>query len=117
MEGVPQGSILAPALFIFFITKMTHSIEKHISFTDDLTMWLITIDHRKGCAKLGTYVGLIKAWCRRWRMRMTIPNTDVMWISNMTDYNVLGVHHTQADEYPKMFGCDIRQKAYIQCTY
>ncbi len=37
--GVPQGSVIALVLFIFFISDLTESLGLHIGYADDLSLW------------------------------------------------------------------------------
>ncbi|KAK7110662.1 hypothetical protein V1264_014500 [Littorina saxatilis] len=41
-EGVPQGGVISPTLFVVFINDITNSLSRHISralHADDFAMW------------------------------------------------------------------------------
>lgn len=76
--GVPQGSVIAPILFTFFINDMTAMLYMHISYADDLILWVTKIDLNEACKLLEIDLETIKKWCGKWRMSVNVPKTDVM---------------------------------------
>ncbi len=76
--GVPQGSVVGPVLFIMYIAEMTHNIGPHISYADDLTFWHINSDINECASSTERDLESITAWCRKWRMTVSVAKTDIM---------------------------------------
>ena len=77
--GIPQGSVIAPLLFIFFINDMTSKIPKHLSFADDLTIWLTSVNLRQLESELSPMLASIFKWCYRWRLKANTEKTDYVF--------------------------------------
>lgn len=79
--GVPQGSIIAPLLFIFFIAEMTNMLTKKISFADDLTMWVVSIDFTIAAEETKeNFLNLLK-WTNKWRLTISADKTEFICFS------------------------------------
>ena len=67
--GLPQGSVLAPLLFSIFIIDMFSGIDgDHCKFADDGTFWHSGDHIQHLVEKICKDVGILKDWCRKWRM-------------------------------------------------
>ena len=64
--GVPQGSILAPILFLFFILDLTSKIPHHVSYADDLTTYFSHARIEVCIEKTQHDLQTIDAWCKKW---------------------------------------------------
>ena len=76
--GVPQGSIIAPILFIAYISDMVTAIGQDIKYADDLTAWVTTVDIDAGCLKLEERLDDLNSWCNRWRMTINENKTQIL---------------------------------------
>jgi ribonuclease HI len=83
--GVPQGSVLGPILFIFFIKEMMSNIGPHISFADDLTLSHSNVDINVCIINTERDLIVIFTWCHKWRMVISIPKTDIMVHSHINN--------------------------------
>ncbi len=66
--GVPQGSILAPILFIFYVRTMTCNIPSHIKYADDVTAMATHTDPDVAAQNLSNNLTSIVEWNRKWRL-------------------------------------------------
>jgi ribonuclease HI len=82
--GVPQGSIIAPLLFIFYISEMTNLLNKRVSFADDLTSWVIKSNIADACDEVKLDFLKLTGWTRKWRMSIN---------AGKTDFILFGKHH------------------------
>ena len=99
--GLPQGSILSPILFIFFIMDLTLRIPKQISYADDLSFWIIvpTLEECQS-STLATINGITK-WCYKWGQAH--HKTEIMVHAPKKCENIIKVHDK---EYEKDGGED-----------
>ena len=67
-SGVPQGSVLAPIMFLVYVNDMTEGVSSYISlFADDLKL-LRKIRNHKDCEKLQNYINKIYEWSKTWEI-------------------------------------------------
>ena len=64
--GVPQGSVVAPLIFIQFITKITKQKCAHIGYADDLTLWTTDVDAVQASAKMQESLETLAALTMKW---------------------------------------------------
>ena len=85
--GLPQGSVLAPLLFSIFKIDMFSGIDSdHCKFADD-GIFCHSGDHFKHIVeRICKDIGISKDWCKKWRMQISLPKTEVTLFSqNNTD--------------------------------
>ena len=83
--GVPQGSILGPLLFIFYMTNIAriaalHGILIHL-YADDTQLYihLATSDIHQAKDKLVSCIREIQNWCASMRLRLNPTKTELIW--------------------------------------
>ena len=87
--GLPQGSVLAPLLFSIFIIDMFSEIAgDHCKFADDGTFWHSGDHIQHLVEKICKDVGILKDWCRKWRMQISLPKTEVTLFSQNNNANL-----------------------------
>ena len=84
--GVPQGSILAPLLYIFFIREMPTEISSEISssfYADDTSYSASDNTHRRRTnfvsGHLQRILNDLETFCSKWRVKL---NPDKTWCLN-----------------------------------
>ncbi len=76
--GVPQGSIIAPILFIFYVRSMTRNIPDNIKYGDDLTAWRTHSNPDVAAASLSADIATVCEWNRKWRLMANPQKTEVL---------------------------------------
>ena len=77
-QGVPQGGVLSPTLFLIFIRDILHRMPKNIQgaiYADDLALWcseeyIITANYR-----LQQALQVIESWARPWLVKVNEKKT------------------------------------------
>ncbi len=50
--GVPQGSVIAPLLFVFYVRHITCTLPTNVKYADDVTAWVTSVDPSAAAATL-----------------------------------------------------------------
>ncbi len=86
--GVPQGSILAPILFIFYVRNMTRDVPGHIKYADDLTAMASDKDPDLAAAALSNNISNVLEWNHKWRLMANPTKIEVMCFTKKGDIKV-----------------------------
>ena len=73
-EGVPQGGVISPTLFLLYINNITTILQRHVSNTlhaDDLAVWSAA-DHSTSAA----YRIRIQQWTDEWGLQISTIKTQ-----------------------------------------
>ena len=89
--GVPQGSVLAPLLFLVFINDLFECVQNPLDvFADDSTLWTLIRDSsvasRLAAANsLSADLAEIEKWAKRWPVTFNSSKTESLIISTNRD--------------------------------
>ena len=68
-EGVPQGSILGPLLFLIYINDFPNKLKSNVElFADDTSLFTIVKDKHESANTLSNDLMLISKWACNWKM-------------------------------------------------
>merc|ERR1712035_179833 len=82
MSGVPQGSVLAPVMFIVYINDLTERITSYMNmFADDAKIQRKMIDERSAAA-LQEDLNKVHQWSQKWQMEFSINKCSVTHMGN-----------------------------------
>ena len=69
LAGVPQGSILVPLLFLFYINDLPNGLKSNAKlFADDTSLFTIVKDRNVSANILNNDLQLISQWAYKWKM-------------------------------------------------
>ena len=77
-EGVPQGGVISPTLFLVYINDITSVIPKHVSNTlhaDDLAVWSSSKHTSAAAYRLQQSVNGIEQWTKDWGLEINRVKT------------------------------------------
>ena len=82
LSGVPQGTVLAPLLFLIFINDITQDLQCTVRlYADDILIYNI-IHSPNDSEHLQQDLCTLQAWARRWQMEFTPAKCVHLTISN-----------------------------------
>ena len=85
-QGVPQGSVLSPLLFLIYINDLSPLIKSpHVSlYADDVAVWAQDTDLRKAERLLQEDLDNIDRWSREWKMEISVQKSECSFFSTNT---------------------------------
>ena len=90
MSGVPQGSAIAPMLFILFINDLAESINCPTAlFADDLKLWQETSDmsEESKCMALQNEINACSKWSTTWGLPFAPSKCKLVQLGNRNQLN------------------------------
>jgi hypothetical protein len=80
-SGVPQGSVLGPSLFLFYINDMPHGIVSKIRLFADDTIVYLTVASDADSGVLQTDLDRLANWEQKWNMQFNAEKCQVLTIT------------------------------------
>ena len=78
-EGVPQGRVISPTLFVVFIDDITDNLTRHISralHADDLAIWTAAEQTTTATVRMQTAINSISSWADKWMVTINRTKTE-----------------------------------------
>ena len=75
-SGVPQGTVLAPLLFLCFINDLPNGIMSKIKLYADDVLLYNTIHSQEDCHNLQQDLNLLEEWATKWKMSFNLQNVN-----------------------------------------
>jgi len=91
-EGVPQGGVISPTLFLIYINNITAAFENNISDTlhaDDLAAWAIGRHISTVVNRAQTMINQVEQWAKDWFVDVNIAKMASILFSLSTQQNTI----------------------------
>ena len=118
-NGVPQGAVISPALFLVFINDILEELSEDVDaslFADDLALIVSDQNKERATKKMQTALTAIENWASNWSMQISVPKSEVTFFTNdpsesnyRPQVTLLG-QHLQYQEHPVFLGVTFDQK-------
>ena len=103
-QGVQQGEMLSPTLFLIFIRDILHRMPKHIqgaNYSDDLALW-----YSEECITTANYrlqqaLQVIESWARSWLVKVN---------EKKTIFTIFGLFNQKYSVHLKLNGQTLQQE-------
>ena len=110
-SGVPQGSVLGPSLFLFYINDMPEGLRSRVRLFADDTIVYLTITSDVDADHLQEDLNKLAEWEGKWKMAFHPDKCNVLTITRkrrpiVREYNLHG-HILEAVKSAKYLGCTI----------
>ena len=86
--GVPQGSVLGPCLFLFFINDMAEKLQSSIRLFADDTIVYLAVDSQCDAMALQHDLDLLAEWEQTWQMEFHSDKCQVLRGTNKHPQNI-----------------------------
>jgi len=96
-SGVPQGSVLGPSLFLFYINDMPLELSSRVRLFADDTIVYIAISNFTDCEKLQSDLDKLADWENKWLMNFHPDKCNVLSITKNRKPRIFNYrlrHHT-----------------------
>ena len=86
-QGLPQGSVLAPLLFLFYINTLAEILPPqnlNSMFADDLGIIATSRSREEAQANAQVTVNLVSEWSKEWKLNLNGSKSEVSYFSTWT---------------------------------
>lgn len=81
-SGVPQGTVLAPLLFLCYINDITINISSKIKLYADDVLIYNTINSKADCRNLQNDLNTLQNWALTWQMHFNLSKCEFLRVTN-----------------------------------
>ena len=81
LSGVPQGSVIGPALFLIYVNDLPNGIKSKVRLFADDTIMYLTINNSDSCQQLQKDSTLLQKWGEEWHMQFNTSKCEVLRVS------------------------------------
>jgi hypothetical protein len=119
MSGVPQGSVLGPCLFLFYINDIPDGITSTVRLFAGDTLAYLTIKLNRDCTTLQKDLDKLSIWEQKWKMAFHPDKCNVLSITrNKTSiqysYTLHQLEHADKAKYLGVtIQSDLKWNSYI----
>ena len=92
-SGVPQGSVLGPSLFLFYINDLAVDLKSTVRLFADDTVVYLTIASDNDCRQLQSDLDKLARWEEKWKMEFHPEKCTVLSLEEEKS-NQLELHFT-----------------------
>ena len=91
MSGVPQGTVVAPLLFLCYINGLPENVSSKVRlYADDVLIY----NSKEDCLMLQEDLNSLQLWANKWQMIFNADKFELIRITNtklpmLYDYNIL----------------------------
>ena len=107
-EGLPQGSVLSPLLFLVYINDLVEGLAgggvEVSAFADDLAVWHTGKGVEEGRRRVQWATDAVADWCREWLMTVSVNKCTVTLFSNDVRDREMGALSVRLN------GCELRRE-------
>ena len=110
-QGVPQGSVLSPLPFLFYIDDLASAVgAPPVSlFADDVAAWMQDTDLEQATYKLQKGLDSVTRWRKYWKMKLSAKNQRSFFTINMHEARwrpslYLSRQQIKYNQNPKLLG-------------
>jgi hypothetical protein len=89
-QGLPQGSVLAPLLFLFCINHLAESLDDdtleiiNSMFADDVAIVATDRDRSVALGRVQKAVEKVASWSSEWKLNLNVEKSEISFFSNWT---------------------------------
>ena len=83
--GLPQGSVLSPLPFIFYLSDFLSEVDVKFKFADDSSAIISSCNTNTLHSDLQAICSNIEFWCKKWRMVVNGSKTELLLLNCLAD--------------------------------
>ena len=83
-QGLPQGSVLAPILFLFYINQLATLLPSNVTaslYADDVTILASSVDKETAQIQAQEAVNVVQEWSHRWKLNLNGLKSEITTFS------------------------------------
>ena len=79
--GVPQGGVLSPQLFIFYVGDMPQNRDQNSQYADDIAVWIRSRSVVLAAQAMQAFLRQFEAWSLTWKININASKSTLVAIS------------------------------------